>query len=115
MTDRDETAAKINTLIDPFNKKAVAVTEASGTAEPAAVPLSRRTHEESPSTQCTTALPVLSTATSTSGPFPVVDTQVRARCSVGVVLSDGRTGADELITRADQAMYRAKQRQHATA
>ena len=29
MTDRDETAAKIRTLIEPFNKKHVAVTEAT--------------------------------------------------------------------------------------
>ena len=48
-------------------------------------------------------------------PFVLGDTAVRASVSVGAVLSDGRTGADELITRADQAMYRAKQRQHATA
>jgi diguanylate cyclase (GGDEF)-like protein len=48
-------------------------------------------------------------------PFALAGTQVRASCSVGAVLSDGRTGADELITRADQAMYRAKQRQHAAA
>ena len=27
MTDRDDTAAKIHALIDPFNKKGVAVTE----------------------------------------------------------------------------------------
>ena len=48
-------------------------------------------------------------------PFVLGDTAVRASVSVGAVLSDGRTGADDLITRADQAMYRAKQRQHATA
>jgi diguanylate cyclase (GGDEF)-like protein len=48
-------------------------------------------------------------------PFVLAGTEVRASVSVGAVLSDGRTGADELITLADQAMYRAKQRVHATA
>ena len=33
MTDRDETAAKIRALIDPFNKKGVAVTEATRFAQ----------------------------------------------------------------------------------
>ena len=33
MTDRDETAAKIDTLIEPFNKKAVAVTEGTRFAQ----------------------------------------------------------------------------------
>jgi diguanylate cyclase (GGDEF)-like protein len=48
-------------------------------------------------------------------PFVLAGTEVRASVSVGAVLSDGRTGADELITRADQAMYRAKQQLHAAA
>ena len=33
MTDRDETAAKIRTLIEPFNKKDVEVTEATRFAQ----------------------------------------------------------------------------------
>jgi acyl carrier protein len=33
MTDRDETAAKIRTLIEPFNKKGVDVTEATRFAQ----------------------------------------------------------------------------------
>jgi acyl carrier protein len=33
MTDRDETAAKIAKLIEPFNKKGVAVTEATRFAQ----------------------------------------------------------------------------------
>ena len=33
MTDRDETAAKIATLIEPFNKKGIAVTESSRFAQ----------------------------------------------------------------------------------
>ncbi|HEU4704282.1 MAG TPA: phosphopantetheine-binding protein [Sphingomicrobium sp.] len=33
MTDRDETAAKIHALIEPFNKKGVAVTEATRFAQ----------------------------------------------------------------------------------
>ena len=33
MTDRDESAAKIRTLIEPFNKKHVAVTEATRFAQ----------------------------------------------------------------------------------
>ena len=33
MTDRDETAAKIQALIEPFNKKGVAVTEATRFAQ----------------------------------------------------------------------------------
>ena len=33
MTDRDETAAKISKLIEPFNKKGVAVTEATRFAQ----------------------------------------------------------------------------------
>ena len=33
MTDRDDNAAKIATLIEPFNKKGVAVTEATRFAQ----------------------------------------------------------------------------------
>ena len=33
MTDRDETAAKIATLIEPFNKKGIAVTESTRFAQ----------------------------------------------------------------------------------
>ena len=33
MTDRQDTAAKIDTLIEPFNKKGVAVTEATRFAQ----------------------------------------------------------------------------------
>jgi acyl carrier protein len=33
MTNRDETAAKIKTLIEPFNKKGIAVTEATRFAQ----------------------------------------------------------------------------------
>ncbi len=33
MTDRDENAAKIQTLIEPYNKKGVAVTEATRFAQ----------------------------------------------------------------------------------
>ena len=33
MTDRDETAAKIHALIEPFNKKGVAVTESTRFAQ----------------------------------------------------------------------------------
>jgi len=33
MTDRDETAAKIARLIDPFNKKGIAVTESTRFAQ----------------------------------------------------------------------------------
>jgi acyl carrier protein len=33
MTDRDETAAKIHALIEPFNKKGVAVTEGTRFAQ----------------------------------------------------------------------------------
>jgi GGDEF domain-containing protein len=34
---------------------------------------------------------------------------LRVGAAVGAVLSDGRSGADELIRRADQAMYAAKE------
>jgi acyl carrier protein len=33
MTDRDETAAKIRTLIEPFNKKGIAVSESTRFAQ----------------------------------------------------------------------------------
>ena len=33
MTDRDETAAKIHALIEPFNKKGIAVTESTRFAQ----------------------------------------------------------------------------------
>jgi diguanylate cyclase (GGDEF)-like protein len=48
--------------------------------------------------------------TSLAGPFRPVGEQVRIGASVGSVLSDSRLSADDLIGRADQAMYRAKQR-----
>ena len=41
-------------------------------------------------------------------PFDLAGQRIRIGASVGAVLSDGRTGADELIRRADQAMYAAK-------
>jgi diguanylate cyclase (GGDEF)-like protein len=41
-------------------------------------------------------------------PFDLTGERVRVGASVGVVLSDGHTGADELVRRADQAMYAAK-------
>jgi diguanylate cyclase (GGDEF)-like protein len=43
-------------------------------------------------------------------PFRLAGEQVRISTSVGAVLSDGDLRADELIRRADQAMYAAKQR-----
>ena len=43
-------------------------------------------------------------------PFQLAGEQVRIGASVGAVLSDGDLGADELIRRADQAMYAAKPR-----
>ncbi|UQU61431.1 GGDEF domain-containing protein [Couchioplanes caeruleus] len=48
-------------------------------------------------------------------PFDLGGHPVRAGASVGAVLSDGRLRPEELVTRADQAMYRVKQRHHATA
>ena len=42
-------------------------------------------------------------------PFQLSGHQVTIGSSIGAVLSDGDLGADELISRADQAMYRAKQ------
>ena len=41
-------------------------------------------------------------------PFRLAGEQVTVGASVGAVRSSGRVGADELISRADQAMYRAK-------
>jgi diguanylate cyclase (GGDEF)-like protein len=43
-------------------------------------------------------------------PFHLAGVDVRVGISVGAVMSDGFTGADELIGRADAAMYQAKQR-----
>jgi diguanylate cyclase (GGDEF)-like protein len=43
-------------------------------------------------------------------PFAIAGETVLISSSIGAVISDGATHADELITRADQAMYRAKQR-----
>jgi diguanylate cyclase (GGDEF)-like protein len=48
-------------------------------------------------------------------PFLLGGQYARISSSVGAVISDGATDADELITRADQAMYRAKQEHRATA
>ncbi|AGZ43229.1 GGDEF domain-containing protein [Actinoplanes friuliensis] len=48
-------------------------------------------------------------------PFTLAGRPVHASASVGAVISDGGSGAEELISRADQAMYRAKQRHHAAA
>jgi diguanylate cyclase (GGDEF)-like protein len=45
-------------------------------------------------------------------PFQLNGEPIRISSSVGAVLSDGTARPDELITRADQAMYRAKQSQH---
>jgi diguanylate cyclase (GGDEF)-like protein len=47
-----------------------------------------------------------------SRPFHLDGEEVRVGISVGAVMSDGVTGADELIRRADTAMYGAKQRRH---
>jgi diguanylate cyclase (GGDEF)-like protein len=44
-----------------------------------------------------------------SGPFPVGAELIRVGTSVGAATSDGGTDADELVRRADEAMYRAKQ------
>jgi diguanylate cyclase (GGDEF)-like protein len=48
-------------------------------------------------------------------PFLLAGEQVRVGASVGAVASDGTLGPDELISRADQAMYVAKQRHRAGA
>jgi diguanylate cyclase (GGDEF)-like protein len=47
-------------------------------------------------------------------PFDLGGERVRVSASVGAVLSDGDLGPHELIRRADQAMYVAKQRQAVT-
>jgi diguanylate cyclase (GGDEF)-like protein len=46
-------------------------------------------------------------------PFLLSGESVLISSSIGAVISDGRTHADDLITRADQAMYRVKQRHRA--
>jgi diguanylate cyclase (GGDEF)-like protein len=46
-------------------------------------------------------------------PFRLGGEQVTVGASVGAVISDGRMGADELISHADRAMYRAKQEHRA--
>jgi diguanylate cyclase (GGDEF)-like protein len=46
-------------------------------------------------------------------PFMIGGEAVSISSSIGAVISDGTSHADELITRADQAMYRAKQRRRA--
>jgi predicted signal transduction protein with EAL and GGDEF domain len=44
-----------------------------------------------------------------AGPFALAGEPVTISASVGVVFSRGEGGADDLISRADQAMYRANQ------
>jgi diguanylate cyclase (GGDEF)-like protein len=44
-----------------------------------------------------------------AAPFVLAGEHVRISASVGAVVSSGDCAADDLITRADQAMYRAKQ------
>ena len=51
--------------------------------------------------------------TALSRPFLIAGQPVQISSSVGAVISDGAADADDLITRADQAMYRAKQRRRA--
>jgi diguanylate cyclase (GGDEF)-like protein len=48
--------------------------------------------------------------TALARPFRIAGAAVDISSSIGAVISDGAAHADELITRADQAMYRAKQR-----
>jgi GGDEF domain-containing protein len=48
------------------------------------------------------------------GPDARAYTYFLAGAGVGAVISDGRLGADELISRADREMYRAKQEHRAT-
>jgi diguanylate cyclase (GGDEF)-like protein len=48
-------------------------------------------------------------------PFVLNGVEATVSASVGAVISDGVLGADELISRADQAMYRAKQEHLAEA
>jgi len=50
-----------------------------------------------------------------AAPFGLAGEAVTIGVSVGAVISDGHQGADELISRADQAMYRAKQGHRAAA
>jgi diguanylate cyclase (GGDEF)-like protein len=47
-----------------------------------------------------------------STPIELGGEQVRVGASVGAVTSDGAADADELIRRADEAMYEAKQQRH---
>jgi diguanylate cyclase (GGDEF)-like protein len=47
-----------------------------------------------------------------SAPIHLGDEQVRVGASIGAVTSDGLADADELIRRADEAMYEAKQQRH---
>ncbi|MEV6843135.1 diguanylate cyclase [Actinoplanes sp. NPDC051411] len=48
-----------------------------------------------------------------AAPFRLAGEQVTVGASIGAVVSDGTLGPDELISRADQAMYAAKQRHRA--
>jgi diguanylate cyclase (GGDEF)-like protein len=48
-----------------------------------------------------------------AAPFRLRGERVTIGSSVGAVISDGEQRADELITRADEAMYRAKERHRA--
>jgi diguanylate cyclase (GGDEF)-like protein len=48
-------------------------------------------------------------------PFVLAGERIRIGISIGAVVSDGDLGADELIRRADQAMYAVKQRVPVTA
>jgi diguanylate cyclase (GGDEF)-like protein len=48
-----------------------------------------------------------------ASPFRLAGEEVTVGASVGAVISDGRLGADELISRADREMYRAKQEHRA--
>jgi diguanylate cyclase (GGDEF)-like protein len=43
-------------------------------------------------------------------PFPFGDVEVKISACIGIVVSDGTAGAEELIRAADEAMYRAKAR-----
>jgi diguanylate cyclase (GGDEF)-like protein len=48
-------------------------------------------------------------------PFALVGEEVTVGSSIGQVISEGTLGADELISRADAAMYRAKESQRGLA
>jgi diguanylate cyclase len=50
-----------------------------------------------------------------TAPFRLAGAPVTIGSSIGAAVSDGTLGPDELISRADQAMYRAKQRHRAGA